>query len=223
MMKKSLLIGIVPIIAILLGACTKEKLTGEGSIITENRTLLVLGGLKTVKVKGSTDVYVTQGDEYKLEVKGYGNLVAALSTDVKNNVLVLEFPNHYNVRNDNTEIFLTIPHLPNLSINGSADADVSGNFPDQPDLFFHVNGSAKINAGLINVENLDVKINGSGNLNVSNVMAENAHISISGSGKVKATVSDYLKASISGSGEISYSGDAVVETQISGSGKVAKL
>lgn len=221
-MKKSLL-GIIPIIAILLGACTKDKLTGEGPIITENRTLLVLGGLNTVKVNGSTDVHVTQGDEYKLEVKGYGNLVVALSTDVKNNVLVLEFPNHYNVRNDNTEIFLTIPHLPNLYINGSADADVSGNFPDQADLFFHVNGSAKINAGSINVENLDVNINGSGDLNITNVMAQYANISINGSGKVKTTVSDHLKASISGSGEINYYGDAVVETNISGSGKVEKL
>ncbi|HTN19620.1 MAG TPA: DUF2807 domain-containing protein [Pelobium sp.] len=221
-MKKSL-IGIITIIAILLTACTKDKLRGEGPIVTEYRTLLVVGGLETVKINGSTDVHVTYGDNYELAVKGYGNLVAALSTNVRNNVLTVEFPNHYNVRNDNTEIFLTIPHLPNIDINGSSNVDASGNFPNQPNLFFHVNGSAKINAGFINVENLDVNINGSGNLNVANVMAQNAKISISGSGKVKATVNKNLKASISGSGEILYHGDASVETNISGSGKVTKF
>ena len=221
-MKKSL-IGIISITIILLSACAKDKLRGEGPIVTEYRTLLVVGGLETVKINGSTDVHVTYGNNYELAVKGYGNLVAALSTDVRNHVLTVEFANHYNVRNDNTEIFLTIPHLPNIDINGSSNVDASGNFPDQADLFFHVNGSAKINAGFINVENLDVKINGSGNLNVTNVTAQNAKIGISGSGKVKATVSKNLKASISGSGEILYQGDANLETNISGSGKVTKF
>jgi len=220
---KKLLFGIIPIIIILFSACAKDKLRGEGPVVTEYRTLLVVGGLETVKINGSTDVHVTYGDNYELAVKGYGNLVAALSTDVRNNVLTVEFPNHYNIRNDNTEIFLTIPHLPNIDINGSSNVDASGNFPDQPDLFFHVNGSAKINAGFIKVENVDVNINGSGNLNIINVMAQKAKISISGSGKVKATVSENLKASISGSGEILYKGDAVAETNISGSGKVTKL
>lgn len=220
---KNLILTILGIATILAASCSKESLRGEGVIVTENRTLLVQNGLETVKVNGSTDVHITYGANYQLEVKGYGNLIAALSTDVKNKVLVLEFPNHYNIKNNNTEIFLTIPYLPNIYINGSADADASGNFPDQEALFLQINGSAKINAGFVSVKKLDVDINGSGNLLISNILAKDAEISISGSGKVKASVSEKLKAKISGSGEIAYHGEPLVETSISGSGKVTKF
>ena len=74
------------------------------SIETEDRTLLVQAGLQTVRVNGSTKVQIIYGTAYHLEVKGYANLVGALSTDVKNNILVVEFPNHYTIKNDNTEI-----------------------------------------------------------------------------------------------------------------------
>ncbi|HEX7367517.1 MAG TPA: DUF2807 domain-containing protein [Pelobium sp.] len=220
---KAPLLLVLSLIICLVAGCDKNSLKGEGPVVTENRTSLVLNGLETVKINGSTDVHITFGNNYELAVKGYGNLVAALSTDITSKVLTIEFSDHYNVKNDNTEVFLTVPYLPNIDINGSSDVDASGNYPDQADLFFRVNGSSKINAGFINVSNLDANINGSGNLNLINVIAQNAKIRINGSGKIKATALKNLKANISGSGEILYKGDAVVETNISGSGKVSKF
>lgn len=220
-MKNSIL-TILSFVFILTAGCSKEGLRGEGSIITENRTLLDLDDVETVKVNGETDVHVIYGNDYKLEVKGYGNLVSALRTDIKNHVLRVEFPDVYNIRNNNTEIFLTIPNFPHLDINGSLNADASGNFPDQTSLFLNINGSAKITSGFVKVDNLDVNINGSGNLKIQNIVTKNAKITIGGSGKVKTTVTDKLIANINGSGEILYDGDPLVETHISGSGKVIK-
>lgn len=221
-MKKSNL-GTLALLAILITSCSKERLMGEGQIITDNRTIIATSGLETVKVNGSSSLHIIYGRDYKLEVKGYGNLVTALSTELKNNILTVEFPNHYNVRNDNTEVFLTMPNLPNLYLNGSINAYTSGDFPDQSDLFFKISGSATLNAGFIKVKRLNVNISGSADLNVVNVITKSADISISGSGKIKATVSDNLKASISGSGEILYIGNPVVDSKISGSGKITRI
>lgn len=223
-MKKSI-IGLIAIFTILLSACSKDTLRGDGAIITEDRTLLVQNGLETIRINGSTDVKVIYGTDYHLEVKGYANLVAALSTDVKNNTLVVEYPNHHNVRNENTQIMLTIPYLPNLYLNGNIDAQLSGIFPAKQSINFTINGSGIIHAADVNM-NADFakyQINGSGNINTYNLISKTCEASISGSGKITTSVFNLLKANISGSGEIYYNGNPTVDSDISGSGKVSKL
>ncbi len=223
-MKKPLLI-ICCICIFILNACTKDSLRGEGHTITEDRTLLVQAGLQTVRVNGSTKVQIIYGTAYHLEVKGYANLVGALSTDVKNNILVVEFPNHYTIKNDNTEIFLTLPNLPNLYINGSADANLSGIFPANENIDFTINGSGNINATNVNMNTNIAKyqVSGSGKINATNLVSKSCESSISGSGEITTSVFNTLKANISGSGEIYYYGNPIVDSRISGSGKVLKL
>ncbi|RKD16106.1 hypothetical protein BCY91_04235 [Pelobium manganitolerans] len=205
-----------------LSACSKDRLRGEGPTVTESRSINA-SELQTVRVNGSTKLHISYGTVPELKVKGYGNLVAALSTTLKNGVLTVEFENHYNVRNDNTEVFLILPKSPNIYLNGSADAFISGNFEPVNHIFFKINGSANINAGAFVAESLDVNISGSGNVNLVNIDASDANVSISGSGEVKTKVSDKLLVAISGSGRVLYLGNPEVQSNISGSGKVQKI
>lgn len=211
------------IFSIALISCKKESIVGEGRIITENRTLLARPGFDAIKINGSTAVHVIYGSEYKLEVKGYENLLNVFSTEITNHTLTVEFKNNYNIRNDNTEIFITMPVMPDIYLNGSAEAEVKGNFPFKDQVVLKVNGSGEMEYGSGSVEHLELNISGSGSINILAIEAETAAIQISGSGEVKLAVSDELDASISGSGKIYYSGSPVINANISGSGKVIKL
>lgn len=223
---KKLLFNMLPIIILmLLNACTKDSITGEGPTTSVNRSLLVQNGFHTIKVNGGTGVNIIYGDAFTLEVKGYSNLVNALSTDVKNNTLVVEFPNHYHIKNDNTEIYITVPNLPNLYISGSADANLSGIFPANEAIEFSISGSGNVNAQQVNMNTKYAKyqISGSGKINTTNIVSKICETSISGSGEIKTSVVNNLKSTISGSGDIYYYGNPIVESRISGSGKVLRL
>lgn len=218
-MKKYILILILVTI---FSSCSKDRIKGEGPNRTEDRTSQIQSGFTNLRINGSTDAEIIYGSNYKLEVSGYSNLVSALSTQVINQTLVVEFPDYYNVRNNNTKVILTIPYLPNLYINGSANVDLSGVFPQQELVSFTINGSGNIqvsDAGT-NFNFIKYSINGSGNIVAYGLTSKTFEGNISGSGEMKTSVLNNLNANISGSGKIYYKGNPTVNAVISGSGKV---
>lgn len=206
-------------------SCNKDTIRGEGEIKTENRTLQVASGFESIKINGSTNTEIIYGDTYKLEVYGHTNLLQVMHTGILNNTLVIEFPNHYNIKNNNTKVILTIPYLPNLDINGSANADIRGIFPAQESINISINGSGNVKAEEtnMNVNFAKYQINGSGKINTINLISKTCETSISGSGEISTSVFNNLKAKISGSGKIYYQGSPSVSSEISGSGKVVKI
>lgn len=218
-MKKNIILFIT---AILFSACNKDSLNGQGFTRTEDRSSELQGGFSSIRINGSTDAMIVYGSNYKLEVAGYSNLLSALSTKVINQTLVVEFVNYYNVKNDNTKITVTIPRIPNLYINGEADAYLTGIFPAQESIDFTVNGSANISATnvIMTTQFANYKVNGNGEIDGYSIIAKNAESTVSGNGKIKTNVLTNLKATISGNGRIYYKGNPTLTTEISGSGKV---
>lgn len=211
---------------LLFSSCEKQNtIQGEGPQGTEDRTLLVQQGFTSIRISGSTDARILFAPNYKLEVKGYNNLMNALRTEVRGGTLYVSFPDHYNVKNDNTEIVLTIPRIPNLELNGNIQAEISGTFPAQASLNFRINGSGDIEANEAQalVEESEFSINGSGEIQALNILARSAKGRISGSGTIATSVSNVLDVDISGSGDFLYRGNPVVTSRISGSGKVQRL
>ncbi|HRP56774.1 DUF2807 domain-containing protein [Agriterribacter sp.] len=203
-----------------VASCKKESLTGDGAVQTEERNV---NAFTKVATHGSTTIHIVQGADFEVKVKGYANLLPYLKTTVENGVLSVRYENTRNVRNDNSEVFITMPVLTGLSSSGSGDMHAAGEFGSNTNFDVNISGSADITVEKGAAENFVLHSSGSGSFNSFGFTSQNADIAISGSGTAKITVSQKLKVKINGSGSVYYKGDpATVDNDISGSGKVIK-
>jgi len=215
-MKRGL--GITVISAILaFSSCSKERISGHGSTTTENRNI---SGFTAISTAGSTNIYVSPGAAFKVEVMGYSNLLPYYETKLVNNTLQLGYREGVNVKNDNTEVFVTLPSLNGLSLAGSGNISTSGSFPSVTDFNARVTGSGNIEFSTGSCSNFYATIDGSGNIRALNMVADKAETNTSGSGNTEITANTTLKVRIAGSGNVYYHGTPVITTNISGSGAV---
>lgn len=202
--------------ALLLASCAKERLTGSGPVVTEDRAVT---NFTKVTTSGAANVYIQQGAAFSVEVKGYGNLLPHFETVVRNQTLEVGYKNVQSIKNDNIEVFVTMPALEGARINGSADVEATGDFTsNRMDFFISGSGNIAVESGT--AQNLFTDISGSGNIRLFGVTANKAEVSMSGSGTTEVNAVTELKATINGSGTVFYKGSPTIETSVSGSGKL---
>lgn len=201
---------------VFLAACSKDKISGSGQVSTESRNA---ANFIKIVTNGSTEVHVAQGANFSVQVKGYSNLLPYMQTEVNGNTLNIGYRPGVNIKNDNVEVFVTLPVLESVATNGSGNVDAKGTFNGNA-LQASISGSANISIEAGNVSLFKVNSSGSGNVRALGLTAQNADVSISGSGTAEVWAIAKLKATISGSGVVYYKGQPVIETNISGSGKV---
>ncbi|HEV7330307.1 MAG TPA: head GIN domain-containing protein [Flavisolibacter sp.] len=201
---------------LLLASCTKDRISGSGTVTTENRNV---ANFTEVSTSGSSDVHIVQGTAFSVQVKGYNNLLPFFETKVINNTLEVGYQQGTNIHNDNIEVFVTMPSFEGARIDGSADIDVKGAFTSNS-VILSVYGSGNIDIEAGSTQSLTTDISGSGNIRAFGLAAEHADASITGSGTAELNVANHLKADIAGSGNIYYKGTPTLESFVSGSGKV---
>lgn len=194
-MKKFITAAMAIIIA--LTSCEKENIIGSGPIETQQRTAF---GFTKVDVNGTSSVNITYGTSFKVEVRGYSNLLSSLETKVNGDVLTVGYKNGTSITNDNSQVFITMPLLTKLSTTGDSRVN--------------------INSGTAN--NFEAIITGASTIEGPGFTAKNANVTIEGSGSAAFTVTDRLHAKITGSGVVYYKGNPTVTSQIIGSGTVIK-
>lgn len=208
------------IISLFLFSCTKDRLVADGNIITEVRNPGTFSGVHS---SGANPIKITYGSTYKVEIRGSANLIPHYKTTIHNGILNLGYE-FVNVRNDDIEIFVTMPEIKSASMSGSGKLDINGNFPVQNLFRLTISGSSKTNINdVFSALEVNVNISGSGDANLEKILSERAEVKISGSADVRLSVLNNLKVRISGSGKVYYTGHAVVDSEISGSGAVIKF
>lgn len=213
-------VAAIAAVTILVSSCKKDLITGSGEIKTEQRNLEDFTAIST---EGSSKVHIIKGNVFEVKVKAYANLLPYLETIVQNGKLSIRYKNTSSVRDDNSEIFITMPALTGLQTFGSGDIDATGDFNGAVDFSAEIRGSASINIANGTAEKLVLQSSGSGNFKSFGLTAQQAQISISGSGDAEITVAQKLKTLINGSGNIYYKGTpSAIENNINGSGKVIK-
>ncbi len=206
--------------SILVISFSKEKITGSGSVITEQRNV---ANFYSVKVSGSSKVYITQGTTFRVTAKAYANILPVLQTRVENGVLIIDYKNNSNISNDNSEIDITMPVLSGLEVSGNGSISTLGSFMNINNFAVSLSGSGSINVNNATPLNYIVIISGSGSVNSFGVVSQDAVVNIGGSGNASLSLTGNLKATINGSGNIYYKGNNVqVTSQITGSGQVIK-
>ena len=218
-MKKYIFWSILPV-CFLFAACKKDRIEGTGSIITEIRNVV---DFYNVSASGSTDVFITQGNEFEVKVKGYENIVPQLETKVQNGTLLIAFAPNTNISNDNSEVYITMPNLNSVALAGSGDLKTTGAFSGSGNFKASTSGSGNIDIESGTANNYQIDISGSGGVKSFGMVSQQAVVNISGSGEAELTVEKNLNATINGSGSIYYKGNpATVTTKITGSGQVIK-
>ena len=206
---------------------------GEGSTITEE---LFMDTFTGIKLTTNAQVYLSQGEEQEVLVKGQGNIIDELETSVRNDVWEIEFDDCVE-DSDVLRIFITAPNFEYIVNRGSGNIRSEGIL--KTDLLeIDNNGSGEImlsieadqingrNSGSGTVElegvttTLDYEIDGSGDVNAFDLLVRDAQLKIDGSGDFQVQVSDFLGIDIDGSGDVYYKGDPDMDVKTRGSGKV---
>ncbi|WP_266204760.1 head GIN domain-containing protein [Pontibacter kalidii] len=211
-------------------------LEGEGDV--ERRTL-ELSRFSGVEVSGGTKVYIRQGNQQSVEVRGQANILDELDTEVQGDgTWEIEFERCLGTH-ETVEVYITVPELEKASVGGSGTVELVDVFKSRSfqssvsgsgsvllrlateNLDARISGSGTIRAaGVADVQ--DVSISGSGKYLATDLDSRRVEVSVSGSGRAEVEAEDRLEADISGSGRVYYSGSPDVRSSVSGSGKVIK-
>jgi carbon monoxide dehydrogenase subunit G len=226
-------------LSLLPQAAQAARVTGSGTSATETRSV---GDFQAVRLSGSMDLQVRQGNTASVQVTADDNLLALLETVVettangptldvrwkkgtslytKSKVLVsvvtprLTALTAAGAGDMQVEAFNT-PAL-KLSISGSGDARL--NSLSTEDLGISIAGSGDV-IGTGSATRTTVSIAGSGDVRLSGMKSEEVSVTIAGSGDAAVNANKSLEVRIAGSGDVSYTGNATVKSKIAGSGSV---
>jgi hypothetical protein len=213
------LIASAIIILLIATACSKERLTANGNIITETRDVT---GFTAINTSGAHPIEITYGTSFYVEIKGSSNLVPYFKSYVINGQLYLKFEGA-NVSKDDISVKITMPVFKGVSSHGSSKININGSFPAVDQIKVSTSGSGDIIVkDNIVADFIDIEISGSSLVDFKKVSSKQTKANISGSGNIYVATQDRLEASISGSGNVYYIGNPVIDEHVSGSGRVIK-
>lgn len=234
-MKQLTLLFLIPIF--FLTACEKDRIIGEGDIVTEE---LHLDDIERFALQSSIDVFVNQGSEQQIIVEGHQNVIDRLKTSVSNGRWDIKLE-HGNYQNFMLTISITVPDIREMIIDGSGDIFMgeidlqnlrlrvrgSGDIISNSNLVvsnkfdIDIEASGDVSLDQVTTPNLEVLIKGSGDLHL-NGLATNAEYIIDASGDVKAygLASNTVSVSADGSGDVEIMVSDELDVIIEGSGSV---
>jgi len=212
-----------------------------GQPISQNREV---SGFDKIQVNGAYDLYITQGKEFSLRVEAEPEVLEKIQTEVKDGRLKVSDMKHKIrigvFKSKTRKIYVTLPELKELCINGSSDIKGQNKFKTG-DLSLVVNGSGDIELELEardidasirgsgdiklkgSADSFNISIAGSGDVSTYELTSQKASISINGAGDCRVNASQELAVNIAGSGDVSYQGSPKVVTKnVSGVGRVHK-
>jgi hypothetical protein len=208
-------------VASMFTSCTKDIVKGNGSVVTSERVVSSFSG---IDVSGANKVFVSYAPQVTVTLKAYSNLVPHYKTEVKDGKLYLHYENDVAVRNDNLQVYITMPSFNALSLSGSCSINATGDFGTTSSLSVSTSGNGNIGIEKIKADAYTVSSSGNSDITTLGVEAKTAKIEISGSSAVTLSVQNKLDVHISGNGKVSYKGDPTeINTDISGNGEVIKL
>lgn len=208
---------------------------GNGVVVTDTRS--VTEDFTKVSAAEGLMVYVTQADEFSIEVEADENVIGLIETDIRNGKLRIH--TEENIGNATKNIYVSLPKV--TTLRGSSGAHLTTKNTIKANEL-EVDGSSgatlelEIAADEIDIEassgaNLNISgtaddaivdVSSGGNVNAKNLATQTCDADASSGGNVKIQVAKSLVADASSGGNISYSGEPNVQKKKSVSGSVHK-
>lgn len=220
-------------------SCKQNRVSGTGTIETISREV---GSFEGIDIEAPIDAHITitEGAAPSIHLKGHGNVLQEIKTEVENGVLriykddLIHFSN-----NEDIIAEITVPSINSLDLSGAADAELRGML-NTSSFKLSVSGAGDVKMDGINAEVFNSKLSGAGNLTINGgnvtkasysvsgageiaafpLQTKEATVSVTGVGDVELSVSDKLSASVAGAGDITYRGTPQLTTNITGAGSI---
>lgn len=228
---------------LLLSACritNKKNINGNGTMASEQRNFSNFSG---VEVSGPYDVFLTQGEDYKVRIEGDENLLEYVEVEQHGDILEVSSKDGFNLRPRNDiKVYVTAPRMEKLEIAGSgsiiSESRIRGSNKmnitiagsghvklaevDAPKIRGEIGGSGSITLkGTTKTFNAEVA--GSGEIHAFELLSETTNINIAGSGDAEVFASKKLDVTIAGVGDVKYRGNPAVTQSKAGAGSVRKV
>ena len=210
--------------------------------ISESRPV---GAFRTVRLVGSANLVLKQGDTSSLTVEADKDAMPALKVEMRGDELVLSYEQRsyawFNSDKKSPRFVLTTKTLDRISSSGSGDI-ASDSFTLPGDFEIAVAGSSDVRFGALAARKLLVRISGSGDVALAGGVLEqnvriagsgdyhcgglksaNATITIAGAGDATLWARDNLSVKIAGSGDVKYYGKPTITKSIAGVGSITGL
>lgn len=242
-MKKKyfLTISMMIIASVVLSACQIpfiDVIRGSGNLTTETREV---SGFDQIRLDGAGRLFVTQGSTESLVIEAEDNIISELTSDVRENTLVLGFQDQpWQTTLIPTEIItytLTVTDLTDITFNGAGDLTMDT--LETSNLKLDINGAGQYNIAELMADSLSVEITGTGTISIGgqvttqtvnidgagNYQAEDlettsTEITVNGLGNGTVWATDTLDLTINGAGNLYYFGNPSVTQDISGAGQI---
>lgn len=242
-MKKNLIqkIGLYTFIAgsFVLISCVANTLTGQ--TVKETRDV---SGFTGVSLAFSGDVYITQGNQFKVEIEADKEVMDLLVSEIQGDRLILKTRNNVWRNLGQVKAYITMPQIDELSISGSGDM-ISESAIKTDEMELNVSGSGSLRITNLSAREVDAEVTGSGDIIVGGQSAEGSELdaTITGSGNIKAegfavneatvhitgsgsasvNVLKELETNITGSGSVNYKGNPLINANATGSGRTRSI
>ncbi len=214
-----------------------DTVVGSGHVISETRAV---SGFHGVKLTGSGDVIVTQGDTEGLVVEAEDNILPLIETTVKGDgILHLGMKDHVgSVQTHKSVVYrLAVKTLDKAVVEGSGSVRAASLTADGLRIELPGSGEVsvdKLKAGTVTAEidgsgnvklageahSQTVQIDGSGDYKAKDFKTDATAVEINGSGDARVWANETLKVDINGSGEVGYAGHPKLTKSVNGSGGV---
>lgn len=215
-MKK--LLSLIVLLPLLTAGChhgMRSGIKGSGKRVTEKRQI---GPFTSITAEGAFNVEVVCQKDASVEVEGDDNVLPLVTSEVKNNVLLLKNKDSYSTSEPVT-FRITVPNIEALMANGAGKINITAVNNDKLQLslsgapVINVSGSTKM---------IGIDTSGAAKIDTHNLRSTQAIVDSKGVSKVDLGVSDRLDVTVSGPSQVTYRGDPVVNKTIHGPGKVEK-
>ncbi|HVI45544.1 MAG TPA: head GIN domain-containing protein [Chitinophaga sp.] len=226
------------IFSLILGSCTKEKLSGSGNVIAVKRSI---SPFTDVEISGPFEVHLAQDLSGLVEIMAEDNIIDAVETDTRRNTLCIRIKKDVELsRHMPIQVYVHSRIFQRIAFYGTGDL-YSKDTLLCPLLTYEQNGSGDASL-LLSSGTLKTTINGSGNIFIkghsdtidsdingngavygTEMSVQRADITIRGTGGHSLHVDKLLNVGIYGSGNVTYSGNPELHSEIRGTGRLIKI
>jgi hypothetical protein len=170
-----------------------------------------------VELAGTMEVDVTVGKGQSVQVSGEADLLAKVTTVVKDGVLVVDTPRDLR-RRHHLKVTVTVPELSAVSISGTGDMKISGVASERFAIALSGTGQLTVKGS---TGSLRVDVGGTGEIAAKELIAKSANVDVSGTGSATLYVTESVQADVTGTGSIDVHGKpAKVKKSVSGVGSI---
>ena len=217
-MKKITFKIVLVILSIITTFPLVAQIRGNGEITKQNHNI---GSFDAIKVDGARTVYLTQGDNFSVEVETDSNIHEYVTVEVKGSTLNFGFNTNKIKKYKVLNFYVTAPYLKQIRVSGASDIISNGTLSGD-DLKIIVSGASDIKLD-VDYKSIITKVSGASDVTLSgatvssvvessgasdfhgkNLVSTSSVVNASGASSCFVNAKSNLSYQVSGASEVKY-------------------